>query len=47
MTGRTDVGKTRLSKEEKEILQGFEKGEWVPVADFSKRKSFLLMHAIP
>jgi predicted DNA binding CopG/RHH family protein len=37
--------KTKLSKEEKEILQGFEKGEWVPVADFSKRKKELIDYA--
>jgi hypothetical protein len=28
--------KTRLSKEEKEILESFEKGEWTPVENFSE-----------
>ena len=37
--------KTKLSKEEKEILESFEKGEWVPVADFSKRKKELMEYA--
>jgi hypothetical protein len=31
--------KTKLTKEEKKILDSFEKGEWIPVADLSKRKS--------
>jgi len=35
-----NIMKTKLSKEE--ILQGFEKGEWVSVADFSKRKKELI-----
>jgi len=37
--------KTKLSEEEKEILESFEKGEWVPVADFSKRKKELMEYA--
>ncbi|OPY65472.1 MAG: hypothetical protein A4E63_02960 [Syntrophorhabdus sp. PtaU1.Bin050] len=34
--------KPKLSKEEKEILESFERGEWVPVADFSQRKKELI-----
>lgn len=30
--------KTQLTKEEKEILDSFEKGEWIPVENLSKRK---------
>ena len=37
--------KTRLTKEEKEILKGFEKGEWVSVADLSKRRKELMEYA--
>ena len=37
--------KTKLTKEEKEILDSFEKGEWVPVADLSKRKRELSEYA--
>ena len=37
--------KTKLSKEEKEILKSFEKGEWVPVADLPKRKKELIEYA--
>jgi predicted DNA binding CopG/RHH family protein len=37
--------KTKLTKEEKEILASFEKGEWVPVADLSKRKKELAEYA--
>ena len=33
--------KTQLTKEEKEILDSFEKGEWVPVSDLSKRRKEL------
>jgi len=36
---------SKLSKEEKEILESFEKGEWVPVADFSRRKKELMEYA--
>jgi len=34
--------KAKLSGEEKEILESFEKGEWVPVSDFPKRKKELI-----
>jgi predicted DNA binding CopG/RHH family protein len=37
--------KARLSKEEKEILESFEKGEWVPVENFSRRKKELIEYA--
>jgi len=37
--------KTKLTKEEKEILDSFEKGEWVPVTDLSKRKKELVQYA--
>ena len=37
--------KIKLTKEEKEILDSFEKGEWVPVADLSKRKKELTEYA--
>jgi predicted DNA binding CopG/RHH family protein len=37
--------KTKLTKEEKEILDSFERGEWVPVADLSKRKKELAEYA--
>jgi predicted DNA binding CopG/RHH family protein len=37
--------KTKLTKEEKEILASFEKGEWVPVADSGKRKKELVEYA--
>jgi len=37
--------KTKLTKEEKEILDSFDKGEWVPVADLSKRKQELAEYA--
>ena len=37
--------KTRLTKEEKEIVKGFENGEWVPVTDFSRRKKELMQYA--
>jgi len=30
--------KTKLTKEEKQILDSFEKGEWVPVTDLSKER---------
>jgi hypothetical protein len=32
------IMKTKLTEEEKEILDSFEKGEWVPVKNLSKRK---------
>jgi predicted DNA binding CopG/RHH family protein len=34
--------KAKLTIEEKEILDSFEKDEWVPVADLSKRKKELV-----
>ena len=37
--------KTKLTKEEKEILDSFEKGEWVPVTDLSKRRKELAEYA--
>jgi predicted DNA binding CopG/RHH family protein len=37
--------KAKLTKEEKEILDSFEKGEWVPAKDFSKRKAELMKYA--
>lgn len=37
--------KTKITKEEKKILDSFEKGEWIPVADLSKRKEELAAYA--
>jgi len=37
--------KTKLTKEEKDILDSFENGEWVPVANLSKRKKELMAYA--
>ncbi|MEI8012686.1 MAG: antitoxin [Candidatus Omnitrophota bacterium] len=37
--------KAKLTKEEKEILDNFENGEWVPVADLSKRRKELVGYA--
>ena len=37
--------KTNLTKEEKEILDSFEKDEWVPVANLTKRKKELMAYA--
>jgi predicted DNA binding CopG/RHH family protein len=37
--------KAKLTKEEKEILNSFEKGEWVPVKNLSKRKVELMRYA--
>jgi predicted DNA binding CopG/RHH family protein len=34
-----------LTKEEKKILDSFEKGEWVPVKNLSKRKTELMRYA--
>lgn len=31
--------KTKLTKEEKEILDSFEKDEWIPVENLAERKS--------
>lgn len=36
---------TKLTKKEKKILDSFEKGEWVPVKDLSKRKAELMRYA--
>jgi predicted DNA binding CopG/RHH family protein len=35
----------KLTKEEKKILDSFEKGEWVPVKNLSKRKTELMRYA--
>jgi predicted DNA binding CopG/RHH family protein len=37
--------KTKLTKEEKQIVKSFEKGEWVPVTDLSRRKKELMQYA--
>jgi predicted DNA binding CopG/RHH family protein len=37
--------KNRLTEEEREILDSFERGEWVPVKDLSKRKRELIRYA--
>jgi predicted DNA binding CopG/RHH family protein len=37
--------KTRLTKEENEIVESFEQGEWIPVKDLSKRKRELMQYA--
>jgi len=37
--------KTKLTKEEKEILDSFEKDEWVPVTNLTKRKKELMTYA--
>jgi len=37
--------RSKLTKEEKEILDSFEKGEWVPVANRIKRKKQLIEYA--
>jgi hypothetical protein len=37
--------KTKLTKEEKGILDSLEKGEWIPVADLSKRRKELAQYA--
>jgi len=37
--------KTKLMKEEKEILDSFEKDEWVPVTNLTKRKKELMAYA--
>ena len=36
---------TKLTKEEKKILDSFEKGEWVPAKNLSERKAELMMYA--
>jgi predicted DNA binding CopG/RHH family protein len=37
--------KNRLTEEEREILDSFERGEWVPVKDLLKRKRELIRYA--
>jgi len=37
--------KTKLTKEEKEILDSFEKDEWIPVTNLEKRKKELVVYA--
>jgi predicted DNA binding CopG/RHH family protein len=37
--------KTKLTKEEKEILDSFEKDEWAPVTNLTKRKKELMAYA--
>jgi predicted DNA binding CopG/RHH family protein len=37
--------KAKLTKEEKEILDSFEKGEWVPVTELPKRRRELAEYA--
>ncbi len=37
--------KTKLTKDEKEILDSFEKGEWVPTKNLSKWKAELMKYA--
>lgn len=37
--------KAKLTKEEKEILESFDRAEWVPVADLPKRKKELAEYA--
>ena len=37
--------KTKLSKEERGILESFEKGEWIPVESLSERKKALAEYA--
>jgi predicted DNA binding CopG/RHH family protein len=37
--------KTKLTKEEKKILDSFEKDEWIPVTNLTKRKKELMAYA--
>jgi len=37
--------KAKLTKEEKQIVESLEKGEWIPVADLSRRKKDLMRYA--
>ena len=37
--------KAKLTKEEKEIVESLEKGEWIPVANLSRRKQDLMRYA--
>jgi predicted DNA binding CopG/RHH family protein len=39
------IMKTKLTKEEKEILDSFEKDKWVPVTNLTKRKKELMAYA--
>ena len=38
--------KTKLTKEEKSILDSFERDEWIPVANLAKRKKELAEYEI-
>lgn len=37
--------KTKLTKEEKEILDSFEKDEWIPVENLAERKKEMIAYA--
>ena len=37
--------KTKLTKEERELLDSFERGEWTPVKNLPKRKAELMKYA--
>ena len=37
--------KTALTEKEKEILNSFEKGEWIPAKNLSRRKKELMQYA--
>ena len=37
--------KNKLTKEEKELLESFDKGEWVPVTNLAKRRKELAEYA--
>jgi predicted DNA binding CopG/RHH family protein len=37
--------KNKLTREEKEIVESFEKGEWVPAKDLPRRKKDLMRYA--
>ncbi|MDD3534371.1 MAG: antitoxin [Candidatus Cloacimonetes bacterium] len=37
--------KGKLTKEEKDVLDSFEKGEWIPVTNLAKRKKELATYA--
>ena len=37
--------KANLTKEERELLESFERGEWTPEKDFSKKKAELMSYA--
>lgn len=37
--------KAKLTREEQELLESFEKNEWVPIKNFSKRKEELITYA--